>query len=323
MKKIMFAALLLALAGSAFSGTVFGSLILTSPSTDTAFVIVFHDFASLYDSMLFYSEVYSPDYEWTISDPGIIDGYDFNAMGIIPSRLPPNPGDPAGQYPGNPFQLSGGSIAGIDIPLDTIGEIHGTIEYAGPIDSLMLGLYNYYPYLLGLPPTLTESYHIHSLDYAIENIPAGAYAARAWADLNGNGYFDSTGTLVEPFGWAENDMGGIVQIGGGCSSSVNIVIPPSGIGEEKPPLPERIGVHCFPNPFNGAATIVVVANGAPVSAGIYDLSGKLVYRLFDDLPIDGIRAFRFIPPKGFPSGSYFIRVHGGATSAERQIIYLK
>ncbi len=322
MKRIVFVTLLLLFAGSAFSGSVLGSLTLITPSTDTAFVIVFHDFSSLFDSLLFYSEAYPPDYEWSIEDPGIIDGYDFNVMGVIPSRLPPNPGDPAGQYLGNPFQLSGGSIVGIDIPLDTIGDISGEITYSGPIDSLMLGTYNYYPFLLGLPPTLTSSYHLASLNYTIEDIPAGAYSIRSWADLNGNGLFDSTASYVEPFGWFVGHMGGVIAVGGGCTTSVDIVVPYTGIGEQKP-LPNRIAVHCFPNPFNDAATIIVVGDGAPVSAGIFDLTGKLVSRLFDDIHVTGVRAFKFEPPEDLPSGSYLIKVDGAAVSAERQITYLK
>ncbi|GEM_PF-2684822 len=324
MRKVMLLiASLMLVASGAFAGTIFGSVVFSAPATDTAFVIVFHDFVSLYDTMLFYSEAYSPDYTFTISDAGIIDSYDFNALAIIPSRVPPNPGDPAGQYPGNPFQLTGGSITGIDIPVDTIGTIFGTVrEYGGYPDSLMLGLYNYYPFLLGLPPTLAWSYRLADTTYTIEDIPAGAYSIRAWIDLNGNGYFDSTGAYNEPFAWHNNEMGGIVAIGGGCTAPVDFDLPWTEIDETNP-LPKRVGVHCFPNPFNSAATIVLVGSGETYSAAVFDLSGRRVAQLFEGVAIGGITAFKWQPAEDIASGNYLIRVHSANASAERRISYLK
>ncbi|MCK5833264.1 T9SS type A sorting domain-containing protein [bacterium] len=323
MKVLLVLSSIALIAGAAFCGTVFGTLEMTTPSTDTAFVIVFHDFVSLYDSMLFYSEAYPPDYDWTITDAGIVDAYNYNAMAIVPSRIPPNPGDPAGQYPSNPFQLSGGSIAGIDIALDTIGNIWGSItEYEGDVDSLMIGLYNYYPYLLGLPPTLTSTHRIGALDYLIEDVPAGAYSVRVWMDLNGNSYFDSTGAYNEPFAWLDNEMGGIAPVGGGCINAANISLPWTGV-KELTTLPNRLAVYCHPNPFNSVATVVIVGAGNGLSIEVYDIAGRHISTIAENFVSSGITALRWYPSEELNSGNYFIRVSGNGLTAEKQITLIK
>ncbi|HHS50961.1 MAG TPA: T9SS type A sorting domain-containing protein [candidate division Zixibacteria bacterium] len=323
MKKFAIVALIMLSACGVFAGTVFGTLEFTAPTTDTGFVIVFHDFSSLYDTMLFFTEVYPPSYEWVISDPLIIDDFDYYALAIVPSGLMPILGDPAGQYPGNPFRLSGGNIADITIPLDTIGTVFGTITgYDGQPDSLVLGLYNYYPFLIGLPPTLAFTYRLDDTVFSIENVPAGPFTVRAWVDLNGNGHFDSSAAYIEPFAWHENDMGDIIAVGGGSFEPTDIHLPWTGVSETQP-LPERLAVHSFPNPFNSTATFIVVGEGANYSGAVYDIAGRKVADLFEGAYLGGITALMWSPPEDLESGTYLVRIVGPNKSAERQITYIK
>lgn len=323
MKKLtLIVCVAFALALPLFGGTIMGTITGTGTSTDTAFVLVFHDFASLLDTGIYYTEAYPPSYDWVIDSSALIDGYDYNAMAIIPGSIPPEPGDPAGQYPGNPFQLTGGSATDIDIPLAETGELHGHITSDAPAESLMVSLYDCYPLLMGGTPSLRGSYRVTGYDYSLSPLDSGPVKVMAFADLNGNASFDSTGFYVEPHAWHETEMNDIVPIGGGTTTSVDFVLPPYGIGEGEK-LPEAISVNVFPNPFNSSAKIVVSGEGEKLDIGIYDLEGKLVRNMARGVRIDGERAFRFIPSEGLPSGNYLIRIENARNTLKKEIIYVK
>jgi len=312
----------LMLTASVFAGSISGSVLAPGSSTDSAFVIVFHDFESLSDSGLYYSMAGPPAYNYTVTDPELIDAFDFHVMAIMLTGAMPASGSPAGQYPSNPIQLTGGSIAGIDVPVDTIGDIHGHITYSGPIDSVMIGVYDGYPLLFGMPPTLESSHHITSLDYTIDEIPAGPKSFRAWIDGNGNGMFDSTAVYEEVYTWYVNETGGMTGVGGGFTTSVNMELPYENIGESNP-RPEVFGVNCFPNPFNAAATILVYGSGQEMDLDVYDMLGNKVETLIDNVIIDGITALRWNPSEDLAGGTYLLKVKGNGITKTKSIIYLK
>lgn len=186
----------------------------------------------------------------------------------------------------------------------------------------MIGIYDNYPFILGMPPTLEMSFRIDSLDFSIDSIPGGPKTFRAWADLNGNGAFDSTAVYEEPNGWYDNDMAGMVPIGGGLDETVDITI---GTGDvpENIPMPDVFGVRCLPNPFNSATTVLVVGRGEPISAKVYNLSGREVVTLFENTVVNGVTAFRFAPPENMPSGNYLIRAISGGESFTSEFTYMK
>jgi len=318
-----FAFLLISLiVGNAFGGIIMGTVTGEVTGTDSAYVFVFHDFTSIMDTGIYYTEAPPPTYEWTIDDAELIDSFDYFAMALIPSGLPPASGDPVGQYPANPFQLSGGIITGIDIPLATSGSLHGHITYAGSMDSVKMDIYDNYNMLMGYPPVLEMTCDIDDADYYLDSIPSGPKTVCAWSDLNNNGACDSTGFTVEPFGWAETPLGGMLLVGGGATTSVDITIRASDV-PEKIPVPKDIGIRCFPNPFNSAATILILGDGEPITVRIYDISGREVATLFENTAIEGFIATRFYPPADLPSGTYMLKAKSGERAITKEIIYMK
>jgi hypothetical protein len=89
-------------------------------------------------------------------------------------------------------------------------------------------------------------------------------------------------------------------------------------------MPQTVTLHtCYPNPFNPATTIrfdLPQATRAVVS--VYDVTGRLVNALTDDLFTAGEHAVRF-DGSGLSSGIYFARLQAGNFAQSTKLILLK
>jgi len=85
----------------------------------------------------------------------------------------------------------------------------------------------------------------------------------------------------------------------------------------------------FPNPFNPETTITyAVGEPARVFLGVYDVSGKLVRTLVDDVRDPGrIHEARWNGKNdtgdGLPSGVYFLRITTDSLTATEKVVLLK
>jgi len=95
--------------------------------------------------------------------------------------------------------------------------------------------------------------------------------------------------------------------------------------EERPPVPERLSLSMYPNPFNSSLRIEAPA-GATIE--IYDINGRLVY----EIPVSSrnsgnhrTRSLEIIwqPDESVASGIYLIRAKAGNKAATRKVVYLK
>jgi len=107
---------------------------------------------------------------------------------------------------------------------------------------------------------------------------------------------------------------------------------PIGI-DESPAKPKDITLSAYPNPFNSAVKITIVAGvGASdartgqVGVQIFDITGHLVA----DLPVTNCGSPQFVPTpqvwqpeKSISSGIYLIRARVGERETTRRVVYLK
>ncbi len=321
MKRIVLLTTLL-ICGAAFSGMVMGSLIVPGTPTDTAYVFAFHDFSTLMDTAFFYTLALPPDYDFVFDEPGLIDSYDFNVMALIPSGLPPSSGDPAGQYPDNPFQITGGLISGIDVELAVVGGTNVVVSYPGNPDSLKIDIYNQYPMLMGGAPTLDGTWELSDTLASIDSIPAGPKSAIIWSDINGNGYCDTTGFVQEPHAWYDNVLDGIFIVGGGVFNAIDFDLGTGNVSE-RIESPKELGIRCFPSPFNSAVSILVAGNGEPIELDIYDLRGQHVDKIAQSDGFSGFSLVRYSPKADMPGGMYLVKATAGGETKTQKIIYMK
>lgn len=322
MKKTLLLIITIAISSSAFGGMIMGTLEVPGTPTDTAWVFAFHDFTTLLDTAFFYTFALPPDYDYVIDDPGIIDDYDYNVMALIAGSIPPESGSPAGQYPDNPFRITGGTITGIDVELSEIGGLDGHVTYSGDPDSLKLDIYNQYPMLLGGSPTLDGTWEIGDTAFSLDSIPSGAKTAIVWADVNGNGICDTTGFLDEPNAWHQNELDGIFILGGGVNSEIDFNLE-TGAVSERQNMPSELGLRCFPNPFNSTVSILLAGNGEPVKLQIYDIGGRLIDEIGQTSSFEGYSLIRYSPKKEMSAGVYMLRATDGTETKTETIVYMK
>jgi glucose/arabinose dehydrogenase len=102
-----------------------------------------------------------------------------------------------------------------------------------------------------------------------------------------------------------------------------IALVPSGVGSDAPPATSSLLVH--PNPFAGEARIRYTAH-APASLEIYDVRGRLVRRIADEVKGEGEAVWdgRNSAGEASASGVYFVRLSAnGGVVATRQVVLLK
>ncbi len=86
--------------------------------------------------------------------------------------------------------------------------------------------------------------------------------------------------------------------------------------EDKPTLPARGSLSCYPNPFNSSA-VLTLDNPRAADIGIYDISGRLLARL----KMENGRAIW--EASGVSSGIYFARLESGSRSESLRLVLQK
>jgi hypothetical protein len=96
------------------------------------------------------------------------------------------------------------------------------------------------------------------------------------------------------------------------------------VSETKAPTPQSVQLdQNYPNPFNPVTTISYeLPSRVRVSLIVYDLLGREVVRLVDEVQSPGSKSVRF-NGNGLASGIYFCRLSAGSTVLDRKIILLK
>ncbi len=90
-----------------------------------------------------------------------------------------------------------------------------------------------------------------------------------------------------------------------------------------PSAHRTIILRSYPNPFNPEAVIeYTLPDRAHVSLRVYDVAGRLVTTLVDDVRAVGLHRVMW-RPRGTASGVYFCRLQVGAFSLSRKLVLLK
>ncbi|MBN1754852.1 T9SS type A sorting domain-containing protein [bacterium] len=263
--------------------------------------------------------------EHTFSD---LLGY-FAVAGMPAGGFVPFPGDPAGQYPDNPFHTSGGNASGINIPLDTICTISGIITWSGNYDDVFINVYDAYPMILALVGMgdggleLEETIDIDGPDFEIL-VTSGPKKLVAFLDENANETLD----LYEIRDTARSTLSDIFFAGGGAAfDDVTMDLDVSGV-REIDLLPTTNAICAYPNPFNAATTIAyTVDRPGQVMITIYDLRGCQIDILRDNFHNAGSFSVRWegrdSAGRSLAHGIYLCKMSTSNQEKVSRLLYLK
>ncbi|MBN2541868.1 T9SS type A sorting domain-containing protein [bacterium] len=332
-KKFLFAAFaLLICAGYSFGGTVSGNIIFDG-GDGAGFVL-------LLDSSLLEADSINPEDipfaaffsvgPWSVEHT-FSDFLEYYAVAGMPaSGLVPLPGEPCGQYPGNPFTTTGGDATGIDVVLDTIGGIVGEITYSGSFDNVKLNVYDAYPWIISLVGVgeddlvLEDVHAISGNSFSFDDLTSGAKKFVLFVDENMNETLD----LSEVRDTADSELRGVFFIGGGMGTdTVTFDLDAPGI-DEKQTIPEFGIMKNFPNPFNAATRIVYyVGEPCDVDITVYDITGNKVCNLYEGKKAAGnhINTWNGRNSQGVDvaPGLYLCKLTVGGSSQVGKMLYLK
>jgi photosystem II stability/assembly factor-like uncharacterized protein len=132
------------------------------------------------------------------------------------------------------------------------------------------------------------------------------------ARLNGIDFFD------DDRGLAVGDTGTILFTSAGTT----------GIAEPPPETPAAAALlAAYPNPFNGETTVAFVlppgsGTGRRTSLRLYDLAGREVATLVDEVKPPGAHTIRF-QAGGLASGIYLLHLRSGSSGVTRKILLLR
>jgi hypothetical protein len=80
----------------------------------------------------------------------------------------------------------------------------------------------------------------------------------------------------------------------------------------------------YPNPFNGSTKIIFsLENTCFVSLTVYDVLGREVERLTNEILSVGQHTFDFVPRQEITTGVYFYRLNTNGYSQTNKMIYLR
>ena len=100
-------------------------------------------------------------------------------------------------------------------------------------------------------------------------------------------------------------------------------------GEVRDPLPIQPPVNCclyppYPNPFNSSVEISFrLTSASPLELVIYNLQGREIAVLADEVYLPGSHHLRYSPEKSLPSGIYFACLTTPKSASARKLILLK
>jgi hypothetical protein len=109
---------------------------------------------------------------------------------------------------------------------------------------------------------------------------------------------EHTTTHDNPIRWIANDIEGLV-----LGPTLDLAVEPSSL------LPEEIGLHAFPNPFNLSTTLeFTLHTSSHVNIAIFDITGRRVTEILNTRMEAGVHSIPFIGEAGLSSGVYFARM---------------
>jgi hypothetical protein len=99
---------------------------------------------------------------------------------------------------------------------------------------------------------------------------------------------------------------------------------PVSAATNRPVVPDRFGLRQnYPNPFNSVSNIEFqIANSGPVKLVVYDLLGRQVSTLVNEVKLAGIYTVQF-DGNGLSSGVYFYRLVAGGFVQTKSLMLLK
>ncbi len=310
---------LIAFAGTIYTGIISGVLI------DPGGRIGFYGIAALSpkDILAMMSDPTSFDFlalphallttpgNYTIDDTSIVDSIPYEILGVKPIGTSINYGDPMGMHSTTVFTV-GGVAESIDVELDTIGTVSGTISFPGGVfDNVKILVYtvNMMTYKLdveGIFPVDSSKYTI--------TLSSGFKELIFFDDVNKNDVFDS---LIEPTGVHTGVWGPTIFVGGGgrFAEGIDALIIGSDVSENESILPDIL-LSCSPNPFN---SITIINYSIPNDGILFvtDIKGRIV----KSYCIKDTGSLKF--GEGLSSGIYNVSVYSTGNRKDIRLILLK
>ncbi|MBN2541598.1 T9SS type A sorting domain-containing protein [bacterium] len=102
-----------------------------------------------------------------------------------------------------------------------------------------------------------------------------------------------------------------------------IAYTPLSTWNDKPPLPDKMSLNAYPNPFNAKCQISVeIPVSTSIVITIYDLLGEEVHRIENDYVESGLHLFEWVPEEE-ATGFYFIKTSSPIDNSLTKVLYIK
>lgn len=86
----------------------------------------------------------------------------------------------------------------------------------------------------------------------------------------------------------------------------------------------NLSVKCFPNPFTNETTIeYTLEDPAKVSADVYDLQGKHVISLVNDVDVYGKNSIKWVASSDVKPGVYYVSIKAGKYNVVKKVVLSK
>jgi hypothetical protein len=122
--------------------------------------------------------------------------------------------------------------------------------------------------------------------------------------------------------WTHSPLEDMDGVSRGSTGFLVRYAPETGIAEPEPQGTPQLEV--FPNPFSSVLSVSFnLPESGEASVLIYDLSGRLVGTVEDELFPPGESTIQWTVPEGISSGCYLIRYSAGSESAVETVVLIK
>ncbi|RKZ02978.1 hypothetical protein DRQ21_07110 [Candidatus Fermentibacteria bacterium] len=151
--------------------------------------------------------------------------------------------------------------------------------------------------------------------YSVVQLPEGGYMAcgtyNVWESMNGN---DDQ--------WTHSPLEGMDGASRGSTGFLVRYAPETGIAEPEPQ--GTLQLEAFPNPFSSVLSVSFnLPESGEASILVYDLSGRLVDTVADEIFPAGENTVQWTVPEGVSSGCYLIRYNAGLESGVKTVVLIK